>query len=274
MSQAIPITSILELDENEGFGARDVDENPLGLFQPRIIAPTNEPDINHLITEDDEPVDNIFLAKQQRLLTDPLYSTWNGPSDGRKFLADSNVGIFYVTRNPALVPNVFLSLDVQAHEDLWAKEHRSYFTWELGKPPDVVIEIVSNKVGGEAGEKKMKYAHMRVGYYVVYDPKHQLSDESLSIYRLEGVGYRRHESLRLPEISLGLTLWDGKFEDVRDVWLRWTDESNRLILTGKEQFLEERAEKERERSEKEDAIERAERLAAMLQRLGRDPDQI
>jgi hypothetical protein len=234
----------------------------------------NAPDINHLITEDDEPVENIFSSKQQRLLTDSLYSSWAGPGPGRKFLADTNVGIFYVARNPGIVPSVFLSLDVEAHDDLWAKEHRSYFTWELGKPPDVVIEIVSNKNGSESGDKRTKYAHMRVGYYVIYDPKQHLGDEALLIYRLEGVGYRQHESTRMPEINLGLTLWEGEFENVRDKWLRWTDENNNLILTGKEQAAELRSQKDKERVAKEEAIERAEKLAAMLQRLGRDPDQL
>ena len=235
---------------------------------------THAPDINHLSTEDDEPVDNIFASKQQRLLTDSLYSSWTGPGLGRKFLADSNVGIFYVARNPGMVPDVFLSLDVEAHEDLWSKEHRSYFTWELGKPPDVVIEIVSNRNGAEAGDKKTKYAHMRVGYYVIFDPKRHLGDEALTIYRLEGVGYRKHESMRLPELNLGLTLWDGEFENVHDKWLRWTDENNNLISTGREMALELRAQKEKESTEKEEAQERADKLAAMLQRLGRDPDQV
>ncbi len=33
------------------------------------------PDVSHLITEDDTPVDNLFSEKQQRLLTRPLYVT-------------------------------------------------------------------------------------------------------------------------------------------------------------------------------------------------------
>lgn len=229
--------------------------------------PVDQPDIEHLITEDDEPVDNIFSEKQQRLLTELLYSSWTGLGEGRKFLACANVGVFNVPRNNPIVPDVFLSLDVETHKDLWAKEHRSYFVWEFGKPPDVVIEIVSNKVGGETGDKKIKYAHMRVGYYVIFDPELQISDETLTIYRLDGLSYRQHESTQLPEVNLGLTLWEGEYEDVRDTWLRWTDENGGLILTGKEQAGKERAEKEA-------AQQRAEKLAAVLRELGRDPDQI
>ncbi len=257
-------------------------------IEPEIvsaISPEAEyppaPDVSHLITEDDEPVDNVFSEKQQRLLTEPLYSSWPGPGDNRKFLACANVGVFNVARNPAIVPDMLLSLDVEPHPDIWAKEHRSYLVWEFGKPPDAVVEVVSNKIGGEQTTKKVKYAVMRVGYYVVYDPELQISDEALTIYRLDGLSYRRHDSLQLPEIKLGLMLWEGEFEGFQDTWLRWTDEQGNLILTGKERAEREvaekeheRTEKERERAEKEAALQKAEKLAAQLRALGLDPDAL
>jgi Uma2 family endonuclease len=111
------------------------------------------PDIQGLITEDDTPVDNLPSEKQQRLLTEPLYSAWAGPGEGRTFLAAANVGIFYQARHPAIVPDMFLSLDVQVADDWWQREHRSYFLWEFGKPPELVLEIVSKagKAGTAAG---------------------------------------------------------------------------------------------------------------------------
>jgi hypothetical protein len=224
-----------------------------------------QPKIDHLITEDDEPVD-MALGKQQRLLTETLYSSWNGPGEGRSFLAEARIGLFFLAKNPAIVPDVLLSLDVEVHEDFRAKEHRSYFLWEFGKPPDVVIEIVSNKKGEEAGEKLQKYARMRIQYYVIFDPEYLLSQNTVTIHRPEGFTYRRHDSMQLPEIRLGLMLWEGEFEGVQDNWLRWVDEQGNLIPTGKEQA-------ERERAQKEAAVERAERLAARLRELGQDPDK-
>ncbi|MEJ7710094.1 MAG: Uma2 family endonuclease [Pyrinomonadaceae bacterium] len=112
------------------------------------------PDVIHLITEDDAPMDNLPSEKQQRLLTEALYSSWSGPGEDRSFLVAANVGIFSLARGPAIVPDVFLSLDVEIAEDWWQKEHRSYFIWEFGKPPEVAIEIVSNKEGNEDGEKE------------------------------------------------------------------------------------------------------------------------
>ncbi|AFZ22508.1 Protein of unknown function (DUF820) [Cylindrospermum stagnale PCC 7417] len=105
------------------------------------------PDVNHLITEDDQPLDNLPSEKQQRLLTEPLYSSWSGASNAEGFLAAANVALYFSSKKPPVVPDVFLSLDVQIAENWWEKGHRSYFFWEFGKPPEVVIEIVSNKEG-------------------------------------------------------------------------------------------------------------------------------
>ncbi len=109
------------------------------------ILAEHVPQVESLVTEDDTPVDNLFSAKQQRLLVESLYTSWSGPEARRPFLADANVGVFSAMPEPPLVPDVFLSLDIQVPDDVWAKTGRSYFIWEYSKPPDVVIEIVSNQ---------------------------------------------------------------------------------------------------------------------------------
>ena len=258
-------------------------------------------DLETLITEDDTPVDNMPSEKQQRLLTEPLYSSWAGPGAGRRFLAAANVGVFPEPRNPAIVPDVFLSLDVQVADNWWDKRHRSYFVWEFGKPPDLVVEIVSNRKGEEVGRKRRRYARMGVRYYVIHDPLHRVMREDLRVYRLSDGGYARQESPRFPELRLGMTLWEGEFEGVRSRWLRWTDEHDVLIPLGKERAEQERrraehaehvmveerrrAERERGRAEQErrraehaehvmvEERRRAERLAALLRRSGIDPEQ-
>ena len=140
------------------------------------------PDLSALVTEDDTPVDNLFSAKQQRLLVEPLYTSWSGPGEGRSFLADANVGLFYGVSQPPLVPDAFLSLDVQVPDDVWAKAGRSYLIWEYGKPPDVVIEIVSNQKGEEAERKLRLYAQLGIPYYVIFDPTGQLRAGPLRVY--------------------------------------------------------------------------------------------
>ena len=245
--------------------------------QPELYAPM--PDMSHIITEDDEPVDNVFSAKQQRLLVEPLYTAWQKETE-RVFLADANVGVFRGLHLPPLVPDMFLSLDVRVgDEDWWLKQNRSYFIWIHGKPPDVVVEVVSNAKGGELDRKMREYALMGVLYYVVYDPEPtSIQSKPLVVYELVVGEYLPRPDYQLAKIGLSLRLWDGVFEGGQAVWLRWADTEGNLFPTGAEladregeraNQAEEQANQERARADQERA--RAERLAAKLRELGIDP---
>jgi Uma2 family endonuclease len=217
------------------------------LDQPIICEDDFIPDVSNLVTEDDTPVDNFPSAKQQRLLVSSLYSSLKG----QVFLSEANVGIFHTPNNPPIVPDVFLSLDVQVPENWWQKQHRSYFVWQFGKPPEVVIEIVSNKEGEELGKKLTIYEQMRVSYYIVYDPTQQLGESILSLFELRGRKYFEMSQRWLEQVDLGLTLWEGAFEGKTGNWLRWCDRSGNILLTGDE---------------------RSQRLAEQLKLLGVNPD--
>lgn len=250
-----------------------------------ISSTTIAPDISHLITEDDTPVDNLSSEKHQRLFTEPLYSSWSNPHVGSPFLVAANVGIFAVARNPAIVPDVFLSLDVDVAEDWWQRAHRSYMLWEFGKPPEVVIELVSSTIGEENGSKRQKYAQMRVQYYIIYDALTQVMDEGLTIYRLDGFDYVPQTSRQLAGLGLGVTLWEGTYEGRYHTWLRWTDTEGVIIPTGKEraeqaeqhmaqaqqQAEQERLAREATLQELAQAQQRAAQLATLLRQLGHEP---
>jgi Uma2 family endonuclease len=250
---------------------------PPEVLDPAAIAPN----IDHIVTEDDTPVDNMFSEKEQRLLTEALYSSWAGPGEQRPYVVAANVGVFAAVSQPPLVPDVFLSLDVQAPQDLWPKHHRSYFLWEYGKPPEVAIEIVSNRKGQEAGSKMRDYARIGVIYYVIFDPDGQLQGQMLRIYELHAGRYASMAGNLLPEVGLGLTLWQGVFEGIEAMWLRWCDRDGSLIPTGAERadHERERADHERERADHEreradHERERAERLAERLRALGVNPEDV
>ncbi len=234
------------------------------MTNPLVVADeVTFPDANLLITEDDTPVDNFASAKQQRLLVSSLYSSRFEP----RFLAEANVGIYHTVSQPAIVPDVFVSFNVQVPEAWWEKSNRCYLIWNFGKPPEIVLEIVSNRVGNELTDKLETYAQMRVGYYVVYDPAQQLGDRSLRLYELRGLHYTELSQPWLEQVNLGFTFWDGEFEGRQDTWLRWRDAQGNLLLTG-----DEKAEQERQRAEQE--RQRAERLEALLKAQGIDPDQL
>ena len=143
----------------------------------------SEINIDHIITEDDEPVDNIGSEKNQRLLTRALYSSWEGTFPGQPFFVAANVGVFYDINKQPIVPDVFLSLEVKPKKDIWEKKNRTYFVWEFGKIPEVVIEIVSNKKGGEDTTKLKRYAEFGPLYYVIFDPENYLKEGTLRVYK-------------------------------------------------------------------------------------------
>ena len=261
-------------------------------------------DLTDLITEDDEPVDNFLSAKQQRLLVEPLYTSAQLP---RPFLVDSNVAIYASPRAAAIVPDMFLSLGVQVVPEWREKENRSYLLWEFGKPPEVVVEIVSNQKGNEIGQKLADYAELGVLYYVIYDPHEYLFEDQIRVYQRVAGDYLLRPDYRLAEVGLSLTLWYGTFEDITRIWLRWCDASGRVIFTGAERAAQadrraeqadrraeqaqqqaqqahqlaeterqraadahQQAETERQRTEQ--AQQRASRLAAQLRAAGIEPE--
>ena len=263
------------------------------------------PDVSTLVTEDDTPVDNIYSEKQQRLLTEPLYSGWAGPAqeDGggpRTFVATANVGVFSSPHEPPIVPDVLVSVDVTFHEDILAKEHRTYLIWEFGKAPDIVIEVVSNREGQELTEKKKRYRRLHIPRYVVWDPGKHLGEVMFRAFELRGMLYVKSKETFFEDLGLGLLEWEGAYEGCTSHWLRWCDRDGRLIPTGAEraEAERERADAERERAEAEreradaereradaereradaereraDAErERARRLAEKLRAMGIDPD--
>jgi Uma2 family endonuclease len=234
-----------------------------------------------LVTEDDEPVDNILSEKQQRLLTEPLYGSWSGPDQGGtpgycRFMALANVGLFYALHQPPLVPDMMLALDVPGlGPDLSQKANRSYFVWmQDGKPPTVVVEVVSNHEGGEDSLKLRKYAEIGVRYYAIFDPWRLLSDRMLRIYQLAGAGQGYSEQIGgiLDPVGLGLSLWQGEYEETEGLWLRWTDHHGRLIATGAERAEQESQRAEQERQRAEQAEKHTASLVARLRELGINPE--
>ena len=237
---------------------------------PSAPSDIDAPDETLLVTEDDTPLDGILTEKQERVLSRPLYASWSGPPPGeegapRPFAVLANVGLFSTPEEEPVVPDLMLSLDVTIPQDLGEKKNRSYFLWRYGKPPDVVIEIVSNRKGGELGKRRARYAKMRVQYYVVYDPLGELGEVPLRTFELHGATYVELVRPWFEHVGLGLVEWDGVFEGIHRRWLRWCARDGQALPTG-----EERANSEKVRAEHEKA--RADRLAARLRALGVDPD--
>ena len=210
------------------------------------------PDVSELIIQDDTPVDNVLHEKQMRLLTEPLYASWQ---TARPFLALANVGLFHEPKQTPVVPDVMLSVDVELPAD-WRehKKHLSYFVWERGKRPDVVIEIISNTKGEERGTKMLRYAGIGVAFYIIYDPDHHIQEPSLTCHILLGDEYEPMSApFHFKKLGIGLSLWHGTFENQPGEWLRWTLPDGSVVPTGAERADQEtqRADQESQRADQE-----------------------
>ncbi len=245
--------------------------------------------IEDVITEDETPVDGIAADKQHRFLVQTLNNPYLPPPLGKEpFVAGTNIGLFSPQLSQPLVPDAFLSLKVKLPEDLWENRHRAYFVDVYGKPPEIVVEVVSNRKGGEDRKKLREYALVGVLYYVIYDPKKRLSKKVVRCYELQGGSYMEMPRHWFSKVNLGVTLWNGVYEGREDTWLRWCDQSGQILLTGDEVAEQERqhAEQEHQRAEQECLAKEQERLAkeqerfakerlaAKLRELGIDPDTL
>lgn len=243
--------------------------------ETREFLPEWRPNIDHLIFEDGISAESPYAERQMRLWIDPLYISWQGVEGDRQFAAMSNVGLFHEPKQTQVVPDGMLSTGVVLLTDQGGREHLSYLMWEYGKSPDVALELVSDKRGGELDWKKERYARIHVPYYVVFDPRHVLSEQSVHVFRLLGLGYEPMPEAWFPDLGLGLKIWDEPYQGAYGPWLRWHTSEGQWLPTGEEQKAradqaEQRADQAEQRAEEEQHAR--EKLMAQLRALGVEPN--
>ena len=126
--------------------------------------------------------------------------------------------IYYMEGNPrvSVAPDTFVVFGVEN------RKRMNYKTWEEGKGPDFVLEVVSPSTWREdVGPKRSVYAGLGVREYFLYDPTGQRLSPRLQGYRLVGGEYERlpavesmDRRLTLHSETLGLALW-AKGEKMR-----------------------------------------------------------
>jgi len=197
-------------------------------------------DYDSLVTEDDEPVDNLFSERQQKLLTDSLYASWD---TDKLFLACANVGIYERIPKEPIVPDMFLSMGVKPAKDIWEKKNRCYMIGVFGKPPELVIEVVSNTVGKERKDKFKKYERMDIKYYVIYDPDLRIFKRcKLHAYVLKKGKYvalpQKNNRLWFSDLKIGLRLYKGFYQKIYTEWLIWCNRNGKILKTGEDKARE------------------------------------
>lgn len=223
------------------------------------------PSSAELPDSDDTPVDNELQNLVPNLLLAILALIWQ---DRRDWFFGVDMGIYHTPRQPALVPDGFLSLGV---ERFVGEEGRlSYVLWEENNiAPLLALEVISKTYNQEYEDKERKYAQLGILYYVIYasDRRKRKNREPFEVYRLVNDKYVRQpgDPVWMPELGLGIGRAQGTYEGWTREWLYWYDQNGNKYLTP-----EEVARQQQERAEV--AEQQLELLVAKLREKGIDPN--
>jgi Uma2 family endonuclease len=218
------------------------------------------PSAADLPDSDDTPVDNELQNLIPNLLEAMLAWAW---AERQDWFFGVDMGIYYAPKQPAVVPDGFLSLGV---ERFIGEEGRlSYVFWEEENiAPILALEVVSKTYGGEYERKKEIYADLGILYYAIYrpNPRTHRQRQALEVYRLVDSSYEKLEGepVWLPEIGLSLGRARGTYLGREREWLYWYDANGTRLLVPEEIARQEAA--------------RANKLADKLKELGIDPDTL
>lgn len=156
----------------------------------------------------------------------------------------------------------------------------SYVVWQERVNPFVVVELLSpgtekedlGETESPAGVPPTKWQVyeqiLRVPYYVVFSRY----TNRLRAFRLTGGHYQELELASrfwIAELGIGLGVWQGRFQDIERLWLRWYNARGNWITTEVE---EERQRAEQERQRAEQAEQQLENLLNRLKERGINPE--
>jgi Uma2 family endonuclease len=197
-------------------------------WQPQLLSRT--------LKLPDYPSDRIFVGSDLNLYYDVHHSLWHKR------------------------PDWFLVLDVsRLYEETDLRS--SYVVWQEGTNPFLVVELLSpgtekedlgqfvetqvdaieennGQATRETPPRKWDVYEriLRVPYYAVFS---RYSDR-LRIFKLEGGRYieqildAENPRFWIPELKLGLGVWQGEFEGINRRWLRWYDSVGNWVQTDAE----------------------------------------
>lgn len=206
------------------------------IFQPRLLEETFSPP--------DYSPEQVFVATDLNLYYDSRHTLWYKRPD---WFAAVGVSRLYEEKDLRL----------------------SYVIWQEGVAPFVVVELLSPGTEKEDLGQTLREVNqpptkwevyeriLRVPYYIVFD---RYTDK-LQAYQLIADRYSSIDvstpQIWMPTLQLGLGLWQGTYQGIERLWLRWYDAQGNWLPTPLEP-----------------ENQRADKLAARLRELGIDPEQL
>jgi Uma2 family endonuclease len=176
----------------------------------------------------------------------------------QEIYSPSDLNLYYDPQQPSWYkrPDWFLAVGVpRLYEG--KRGRSSYVMWQEKVAPSVIVEFLSPGTDAEdlgrfapkpiaslpnhPPTKFQVYEQiLKVPHYMVFDRR----DSHLRYFRLENDRYQEqaiatiNPRLWIPELEIGLAIWEGTFEGMPQPWLRWCDAAGTLILTDTEAALE------------------------------------
>jgi Uma2 family endonuclease len=221
------------------------------LLQPELLRITFQPP--------DYAPEQVFVASDLNLYYDPRHPQWYKRPDWFAVLGvsrlyeETELRLSYVVWQEGVNPFVAIELISPGTES----EDLGQSLWEVNQPPTkwVVYEQI-----------------LRIPYYFVFN---RYNDE----FRAFGLITNRYQPLPeteqgfwLPEANIGLGLWQGVYQGINRLWLRWYDAEGNWLPTPTErerqraEIEQQRAEIERQKAEQERQKAEQERQKAEQER--------
>lgn len=215
------------------------------LAESSVALPPSQAD---LPCDDGIPMETQRHKVQMDMLIDTLSPWLAARSDG---YVGGNMFVYFslaqVKNQDFRGPDFFAVLGVPKGERL------SWVVWQEGKPPDVVIELLSESTAAQdKNEKKLIYQNLlRVPEYFWFDP---FNPEDWAGFFLNRGVYQSivpNAQNQLVSQSLGLALvrWQGDYKAINTTWLRWATLDGELLPTPQEIADEQRQRAEQAESQ-------------------------
>ena len=190
------------------------------------IFPQTEDDLPY---DDDTPMETFRHYAQMSLLIMALKHYWR---DRQDVYVAGNMFVYFspdqTLRYDFRGPDFFAVTGVEN------RERKSWITWNEGKAPEVVIELLSESTAEcDRVEKKLIYQdQLKVANYYYYHPfNYELAGFALRDEVYEELAIDEKGILPCPQLGLSLVTWQGRFMDMDATWLRWANQAGEMLLT-------------------------------------------